>query len=225
MNTLRDNAERLVTRLHIEGRKDDADTVSALIRDMQTRDADARHWIAQWNQVRVELEDLKALRRRQIETEEVADTTNTNDIDALMKVLDPNSGKRPTWDNWEVVIFAADAIRHHAALSALVAERDALRRNTTELESELTASAQRVSDLIAEKWRLQDRIKELEAQPPADRDRNMRERLVCAIWPVLIQQWREYKDAIDPRGCARDDALEEADKMLAAMRKGDECNR
>ena len=48
---------------------------------------------------------------------------------------------------------------------------------------------------------------------------DLRERLVCAIWPVLIQQWREYKDAIDPRGCARADALEEADKMLAAMRK------
>lgn len=73
MKTLRDNAERLVTRLHIEGRKDDADTVYALIRNMETRDADARHWIAEWNRVRVELEDLKALRRRQVETEEVTD--------------------------------------------------------------------------------------------------------------------------------------------------------
>ena len=73
MNTLMDNAKRLMTRLHIEGRKDDAYTVSALIINIETSNADARHWIAEWNRVRVELEDLKALRRRQVETEEVAD--------------------------------------------------------------------------------------------------------------------------------------------------------
>ena len=84
----------------------------------------------------------------------------------------------------------------HSALTALVAERCRLGKCVVELE------------------------RRLESNPPADRD--LRERLVCAIWPVLIQQWREYKDAIDPRGDARSDALEEADKMHAAMRKGEQ---
>ena len=73
MNTLIDNADRLLERLYIEGRKDDACTVAAMIRCMQARDANVLHWIVQWNQVRVELEDLRALRRRQVETEEVTD--------------------------------------------------------------------------------------------------------------------------------------------------------
>lgn len=131
------------------------------------------------------------------------------DIIDLLHDIDPS---RITY------ISQSDRMRYHAAIKALVAERDALRTNTTELESELTASAQRVSDLIAEKWRLQDRIEELEAQPPAASD--LRERLVCAIWPEILRQWCECKDAVDPRGCARCDALEEADAMLAAMRKG-----
>lgn len=145
-------------------------------------------------------------------------TEPTNDIEALLRYL--KSGHTPHWYD--------DSTRWHAALTALVAERNALRKNTTELESELTAYAQLVSDLIAEKWRLQDRIKELESQeftlphdPFRNADRDLRERLVCAIWPVLIQQWREYKHAIDPRGDARSDALVEADAMIAAMRKGD----
>lgn len=76
---------------------------------------------------------------------------------------------------------------------------------------------QRMRDAAETIDELRKRIEELESQQPAS---DLRERLVCAIWPEILRQWREYKDAIDPRGDARSDALIEADKMLAAMGKG-----
>lgn len=79
---------------------------------------------------------------------------------------------------------------------------------------------QRMRDAAETIDELRKRIEELESHPPAASD--LRERLVCAIWPEIMRQWREYKDAIDPRGDARSDALVEADKMIAAMRKGDQ---
>ena len=90
------------------------------------------------------------------------------------------------------------------AVRALVAERDALR-----------VEAQNAKTY----WR--ERAERRDAEEKSAADRDLRERLVCAIWPEILRQWREYKDAIDPRGCARWDALEEADKMLAEMREGE----
>ena len=120
------------------------------------------------------------------------DTTNDIVINALLDYL-----RRMDMSNM------------HAALTALVAERNALL-------GRVAAQDQDIKALSAANAILRGKLTE---SPHAASD--LRERLVCAIWPVLIQQWREYKDAIDPRGCARSDALEEADKMLAAMRKGE----
>jgi hypothetical protein len=79
--------------------------------------------------------------------------------------------------------------------------------------------------LVAERDELKQRVAELESQPPADRDRELRERLVCAIWPELLRIHSEYAKhpAVkgDPREQARRFALIEADEMLAAMRKGE----
>ena len=141
--------------------------------------------------------------------------TNDNDIDALLAELRDQ---------------AANGYKtcQYAALTALVAERDELKERVEQLKqvnttavtiiSERDALRKRVAELGTSVSRLAILNGQLLEQPPAASD--LRERLVCAIWPVLIQQWREYKDAIDPRGCARSDALEEADKMIAAMRKG-----
>jgi hypothetical protein len=74
----------------------------------------------------------------------VSDTTN--DIDALLGYLSLAA------DHSFTTIPSDVAAIYHAALTALVAERDGLRK----------------------------RVAELEAHPPADRDRDLRERLVCA---------------------------------------------
>ena len=87
--------------------------------------------------------------------------------------------------------------------------------------------------MIAERDALKQRVAELEKSafyippkhPPADRDRELRERLACAIWPELL---RIYEKA-DTTGAnwdsvrinARARALLEADAMIAAMRKGE----
>ena len=114
---------------------------------------------------------------------------------------------------WEILESAAvrpDGERTiTASLTALVAERDALLGRVAAQEQDIKALSAATAILRGK----------LTESPPAASD--LRERLVCAIWPEILRQWREYKDAIDPRGCARSDALEEADKMLAAMRKGE----
>lgn len=84
--------------------------------------------------------------------------------------------------------------------------------------------------LIAERYRLGkcvvDLERQLEAQPPADRDRELRERLVCAIWPELLRIFErtdtEHNDGANwdlVRINARARALDEADAMIAEMRK------
>lgn len=107
----------------------------------------------------------------------------------------------------------------HAALTALVAERNALKEENIALRSRQKSHQDEVLDRVFEMDALRKRIAELEAHPPANRD--LHERLVCAIWPEIMREWREHNDAPDWRGWARLDALEEADKMLVAMRKGD----
>ena len=87
---------------------------------------------------------------------------------------------------------------HHAALTALVAERAALKQ----------------------------RVAELEAHPPADRDRELREQLVVAVYPILLAvAWGRpsgnttAEDMADTLAAMRELAIVEADKMIAAMRK------
>ena len=112
----------------------------------------------------------------------------------------------PDPTNENIIVALLDYLRRmdmsnmHAGLSALVAERDELKQRVAVLESQEFT---------------------LPTDPFRDPDRDLRERLVCAIWPEIMRQWREFKTAIDPRGDARSDALIEADKMLAAMRKGE----
>ena len=144
---------------------------------------------------------------------------NDNDIDALLRALDP---KRFPGG----IIHFADLTRHHAALTALVAERNALNQENNALRSRCKAHQDEVLDQVFEMDALKKRIAELEAQPPADRDRELRERLACAIWPVLLRIYEKT----DTTGAnwdlvrinARAQALLEADAMIAAMRKGEQ---
>ena len=95
---------------------------------------------------------------------------NDNVIDALLRL-------------WSVQGFE-DHRRYRAALTALVAERDALKQ----------------------------RVAELEEHPPADRDRELRGRLVCAALTRLCA---------DPRyDFPEEAAIAIADRAVAAMRKG-----
>ena len=99
---------------------------------------------------------------------------------------------------FQVLAHVRGTYEHRATLNALVAERDGLRK----------------------------RVEELESHPPADRDRELRERLVCAIWPELLRLYSEYAKSpavrIDPREEARRFALTEADEMIAAMQNGEQ---
>jgi hypothetical protein len=130
-------------------------------------------------------------------------TDTTNDIDALLRMLNQ--------DGWE---------HHHAALTALVAERDRLKA-----QCDKRFDFETFANLVAERDELKQRVAELEAHPPADRDRDLRERLVCAIWPELLRIFEKT----DTTGAnwdlvrinARAQALRDADEMIAAMRKGE----
>lgn len=104
--------------------------------------------------------------------------TNTNDIDALLRMLEVGGWVPPNWS--------------HAALTALVAERNALKQ----------------------------RVAELEDHPPADRDRELRERLVCAALTGLLSNTNYDRDTDTPSSSAAW-SVAYADAALAAMRKGE----
>lgn len=190
----------------------------------------------------------------------------TNDIDALLDALVPTAS-----GFGDCEISRADARRYHAALTALVAERNKLVEDNASqtykgnsvcywhdkanaykatigsLWEILESAAVRpdgertittaLTALVAERDSLKQRVAELEAlskpvyisHGQRVESIDLRERLVCAIWPEIMRQWREYTggidpqytNAIDPRGNARSDALAEADAMIAAMRKGE----
>jgi uncharacterized coiled-coil DUF342 family protein len=88
---------------------------------------------------------------------------NDEHIDALVHHLDN--------DYWP---------EKHRALTALVAERDALKQRVEELDAlkQRIASRSAIKAVSAERDALRKRVAELEAQPPAVRDRELRERLV-----------------------------------------------
>lgn len=116
-------------------------------------------------------------------------TDNAHHIDALLNHL--GNGYWP---------------EKHEALTALVAERDALRERVLRREADINALAD--SNAI-----LRER---LEANPLADRDRELRERLVCAaLTGVWIQGWTS-------RDAMVEFAVGAADAAIAAMRKGEQ---
>ena len=150
-----------------------------------------------------------------------------DDINALLHFLDANS------------IVAADrfpeAIRYYRALTALVAERNELLKENVALRDRLKAKQDEVLDRVFEMDALKQRVAVLESQeftlpgdPFRDPDRDLRERLVCAIWPEILRIF-ERADTTHNNGAnwdlvrinARDRALTEADAMIAEMRKGD----
>ena len=169
----------------------------------------------------------------------------TNDIDALLGYL---SGAA---DRYSCHTIPSDvAADYHAALTALVAERDALSSAVVGLRSAMKAQDDRERDagercgvsrdlsgcdwpdaVADEVIALEARVEQLEMYQrvgrgsASDRDRELRERLVCAIWPELL---RIYEKTDTPgakwdlvRINARAQALLEADAMIAAMRKGE----
>jgi hypothetical protein len=85
----------------------------------------------------------------------VSDTNN--DIEELFCLLDHVIGGKP----------------HRAALTALVAERDRLKA-----QCDKRFDFETFANLVAERDGLKQRVAELEAHPPSDRDRELRERLV-----------------------------------------------
>ena len=126
--------------------------------------------------------------------------TNNNDIDALLEHLRSGAYRQ------QIPFGNPDPSRWAVALTALIAERDALKRRLEVGERQL-----RLANI--------DQFK----QPPADRDRELRERLVCAIWPDMLRIYNRS----DPNGNnwdlvrinARAQALQDANAMIAAMRK------
>ena len=101
---------------------------------------------------------------------------NNNDIDALLGML--NQAK------WE---------HHHAALTALVAERDALKQ----------------------------RVAELESHPPADRDSGLRERLDTTLaWMAHVTDMLIRLPHTDHARIELENRLGRA--VNAAMRKGEQ---
>lgn len=110
----------------------------------------------------------------------------TNYIDALLFLLsDPHHSE------------------HHAALTALVAERNALKQRVEEQDADIKA-------LAAANAILHGRL-----ESPADRDRELRERLVCAL---IVPAFELYSASLNVNPARY--AVSVADETLAAMRKG-----
>jgi hypothetical protein len=126
----------------------------------------------------------------------------TNDIDALLAQL----MKARDDDGW--FITGDQAKDFSRALTGLVAERDALREGNLSLVAERAALRKRVDTLELQSARWRD------PHPPADRDRELRERLVCAaLTGVMAGNYgSEYESAAIY-------AIRHADAVLAAMRK------
>ena len=138
-----------------------------------------------------------------------------HDIDALLDALTPSAS-----GFGHVEMYRTDALRFHAALTALVAERDGLQETIVLLQSRAESSEALNStavSIISERDALRKRVAELEAQPPADRDldRELRERLVCAALTgaCSLEGWVRLEDLATH-------AVGAADATLAAMRKG-----
>ena len=143
----------------------------------------------------------------------------TNDIDALLCMLDPQAGSRPQWklDEWEATIFGTACVRYHAALSALVAERDKAKSDFSEAWRERTEFAQRIDEADAEIIALKQRVAELEAQPQPSSDLRERDEAMVAwmheVTGMLCHSRTHSHDA-------KQELVTRCDAAVAAMRKG-----
>ena len=117
------------------------------------------------------------------------DTNDTNDIDSLLRILSERKTNGCYFDQ-----------RYHAALTALVAERDNLRQIVAIGERQLRLA------------NLHQRNTEAEAN-----DRDLRERLVCAALNGILS---EQRGLLNHEYALR--AIGLADATLAAMRKGEQ---
>ena len=133
-------------------------------------------------------------------------TDTTNDINALLRNLGyaASIGHLP----WR-----------HAALTALVAERNALKQENDSLRSRCKAHQDEVLDRVFEMDALRKRVAELEAHPPADRDRELRERLLQSALQGAGCRLVVRKES-DARELGRQ-AVWIVNGALAAMRKGE----
>lgn len=136
-------------------------------------------------------------------------TDHTNDIEQLLRWLDAYDKSIPQSQH-----------RWHAALVALVAERDELKQRVAELEAHKSVS---VRLLIEERAALRKRVSYLEALskplyiPHGQRVESidLRERLVCAALRGLCG---DHSFDLDESVFLAAVAI--ADRTLAAMRKG-----
>jgi len=127
----------------------------------------------------------------------VSDTQN--DIDELVQIM-----RGTKFDVFSLKVSPFEATRYHAALTALIAERD-------DLSEKCKAQHRTMNDMI-------------ETQRNADRE--LRERLVCLILPEMLRVYINLRDASvqayswnQTKEFSRWEALEEADAMIAAMRE------
>ena len=127
----------------------------------------------------------------------------SNDIDALLAALDWGPG---ALTNEEMLD------RSHAALTALVAERNALKQRVAELEAEPS------SELSFCERRDRAWAEELRKPAPADRDRELRERdKAMALWMEEVTKWLGL--ALSYCGAGRGELGTRCDAAIAAMRK------
>jgi hypothetical protein len=106
---------------------------------------------------------------------------------------------------------------YHSALVALIAERDGLKQENDALRSRCKAHRDEEADRVFEMVELRKRVEELESHPPADRERELRERLVDSALRVAHDTMMTESEA---EKLGRQ-AVWIVNGALAAMRKGD----
>jgi hypothetical protein len=107
---------------------------------------------------------------------------------------------------------------YHSALVALIAERDGLKQENDALRSRCKAHRDEEADRVFEMVELRKRVEELESHPPADRDRELRERLVDSALRVAHDTMMTESEA---EKLGRQ-AVWIVNGALAAMRKGEQ---
>ena len=133
-------------------------------------------------------------------------SNTNNDIDALLRLWSESA--------------RSDHRRYHRALTALVAERDALK-----VQCDKRFDSETIKDLLAERDALKKRVAELEAlskpvyisQGQRVESIDLRERLVCA---ALTGVMAHPTTVGNPKDLAKI-AVAHADAAIAAMRKGE----
>jgi hypothetical protein len=151
----------------------------------------------------------------------VSDTTN--DIDALLEQIGRYDmfGFKGQGDMLYGLAFALkylDAQPHSMQRARARASVADMKDLVIPIGQTLSDAGRALRTLVAERDALKARVAELEAHPPADRDRDreLRERLVCAALTgaCSLEGWVRLEDLATH-------AVGAADATLAAMRKGE----